>query len=581
MFIDEYLKSFNATRAAKNAKYSEDSAYEIGHQLINKPHIKKIIDARLAEAHMSADEALKLLADIARGDIADVLDDNLEQIDAKKAKKNQKTNLIKSVTTTTNRQGKKHRVEMYSRVDAVDKVLRVHGRYKDFPITNPSAARESFSLPVDIITPLFVPIYRDIIQHNHTEYVLRGGRGSIKSSFVAEMFPTLMKNNPQVHGLALRQVADTLRDSVYARLKWAIGRLGLSDEFKLTVSPMEIEYLPTGQKIYFRGGDDPGKIKSITPAFGYIGFVWLEEFDQFRGQNAVRTIEQSIRGGDEIVYFKTFNPPPTKSNWANMYCEIPKENQYQHFSNYLGLPEEYLRNEELRKAIPLEEMMKMYASMAVPADWLGKPWLADAEHLRNVNPLAYEHEYLGIPVNDGGLVFPNTKQRTITDDEIKQFDHVLHGLDWGYSINPASYGKMHYDATRRKLYIFGELQTLKKSNQVLHKELIDSGMYADLDLLIADSAEPKSVGDFRSYGSNCRGAEKGPESVRYSIKWLQGLTEIVIDPVRAPVHAQQFSNYEYERTKDNEIIDAFPDKDNDTIDDTRYATNLIWRKRGE
>ena len=118
------------------------------------------------------------------------------------------------------------------------------------------------------------------------------------------------------------------------------------------------------------------------------------------------------------------------------------------------------------------------------------------------------------------------------------------------------------------------------SNEALHNALIDSKHLAKEDLLIADSAEPKSVNDFKAYGQNCRGAEKGPESVRYSMKWLQGLTAIVIDPNRAPYHADEFLNYEFERTKDGEIISEYPDKNNHAIDDVRYATNLIWRRRG-
>lgn len=597
VFVDRYLIHFNAAKAAREAGYAESSAAESGNQVLKRPHIQAMIKERLAEVHLSSDEALKILADIARGDIADVLNDDLDQVDAKKAKKNQKTNLIKSITTTVNNRGKKHRVEMYSRLEAVDKVLRVHGLYKDLPNAGSSIiVGESFSIPADKIAPAFTSVYRDIVQRQHTEYVLRGGRGSAKSSFVAEAMIYLLLNDSQSHGLALRQVADTLRDSVYARLQWAIGLLGLSDRFKSTLSPMEIEYLPTGQKIYFRGADDPGKIKSITPTFGYIKSVWFEELDQFRGLNSIRTVEQSIRGGDDIYYFKSFNPPPTKSNWANKYLTIPKANQYKHFSNYLGLPEEYLLNEELRKAIPIETMANAYAHLAIPHDWLGKTWLEDAEHLKSVNPLAYEHEYLGIPVNDGGLVFPNVRLRAITDNEIAQFDRVHRGLDWGYAINPASMGVMHFDATRRKLFIFDEAQHLRLSNERLFKALVKKGLIPEVktwdneqnkelisypDLIIGDSAEPKSIGDFKSYGANIRGAEKGPESVRYSIKWLQGLTEIVIDPVRAPKHAQEFSNYEYERTKDNEIIDEYPDKNNDTIDDTRYATNLIWRRRGE
>lgn len=412
---------------------------------------------------------------------------------------------------------------------------------------------KQFFLPADTIAPSFMDVYRDIVAKAHTEYIFSGGRGSTKSSFVSLVIIYLLKNNPIMHVVAMRQVAATLRDSVYSQLVWAIGELGLSEEFKCTTSPLEIEYVPTGQKIYFRGADDAGKIKSIKPAFGYIGAAWFEELDQFHGQESIRKIEQSvIRGGDEAYIFKSFNPPATANNWANKYLTVPKDTQYQHKSVYL----------------------------TVPVDWLGKTFIEEAEHLRVVNPSAYEHEYLGIANLAGGAVFGNVEIRKITDDEMKQFDHILHGLDWGFYPDPASYGKMHYDAARRILYIYGEVRVWKQSNEELYKTLTQYG-YAPADMLIADSAEPKSVADFRAFGANCRGAEKGKESVKYSIKWLQGLTKIVIDNARAPYHAQEFLDYEFERTKDGEIISEYPDANNHAIDDVRYATNLIWRRKGE
>lgn len=445
-------------------------------------------------------------------------------------------------------------------------------------------------LPADSIAPSFLDPWRDIANQLHTEYVFYGGRGSTKSSFISLVFICLLINNPLIHGLAVRQVAATLRNSVYAQLQWAISELGLSDLFKCITNPMEIVYLPTGQTIYFRGADDPGKIKSIKPPFGYIGIVYFEELDQFHGQEAVRKIEQSvIRGGDLAWIFKAFNPPPTANNWANKYILIPKDTQYQHFSNYAGLSKEYLdeylesKKDKSHKVTPLEEMTLLSSHSAIPQDWLGKTWLEEAAHLMRTNLPAYENEYLGLPNNDGGMVFTNVVIRPITDEEIKEFDRVLHGLDWGFYPDPASYGKMHYDAARRTLYIFGEARHWKMSNEVLHATLTNTEykLLTNEDLLIADSAEPKSVGDFRAHGSNCRGAEKGPESVKYSIKWLQGLTAIVIDNERAPYHAQEFLDYEFERTKDDEIISEYPDKNNHAIDDTRYATNLIWRRRGE
>lgn len=411
----------------------------------------------------------------------------------------------------------------------------------------------SFSLPADVIASSFLNAYRDIKNRNHTEYLFYGGRGSTKSTFVSLVTLWLLINNPGVHVLACRQVANTLRDSVYSQFLWAITELGLDDDFKCTTSPLEIEYRPTGQKIYFRGADDPGKIKSIKPAFGYIGVLWFEELDQFHGEEAIRKIEQSvIRGGDEAFIFKSFNPPRSAANWANKYVKIPKESQYQHASTYLE----------------------------VPAEWLGRAFLDEAEHLKAINPPAYEHEYLGVANSAGGLVFENVQIRKITDEEITQFDRILHGLDWGYYPDPGHYSRCHYDAARMTIYVFGEYRAYKSSNRALYDALVERGLTPE-DLLIADSAEPKSVADFRDYGAACRGAEKGPESVKYSMKWLQSLKAIVIDNERAPASAEEFLSYEFERDKDGEVISEYPDRDNHAIDSVRYATNLIWRRRGQ
>lgn len=418
-------------------------------------------------------------------------------------------------------------------------------------------------LPASAIASSFYDVYRDIHAHGHTEYVFKGGRGSTKSSFVSLVLIELLVNNPEWHALATRQVANTLRDSVYSQLVWAINYLGYAEKFKCTTSPLEIQYIPTGQTIYFRGGDDPLKIKSIKPKFGYINMLWFEELDQFHGEKSVRSIEQSaIRGGDQAYLFKSFNPPPQVSSWVNKWLKVPADARYVHESDY----------------------------RTVPREWLGQTFIDMAEHLSKVNLKAYQHEYLGLATELGGLVFPNVVIRKITDEEIwgsddgqghkiGGFDHILHGLDWGYFPDPNSYGKMHYDAARMKLYIFGEYRSQKQSNREIYDGIVAAG-YDPRQLLIYDSAEPKSGADLRAYGAYAKGAEKGPESVRYSIKWLQSLVEIVIDDTRAPFHAQEFLNYELEQDRDGNYISEFPDKNNHAIDDVRYATNLYWRRAG-
>lgn len=181
-------------------------------------------------------------------------------------------------------------------------------------------AAGEYHLDLDIIADVFHPMVRDIRCGLHTEYVLPGGRGSTKSSGISCIIIELLKNHSDMHALVLRKVGNTIKDSVYAQIKWAISKMGLEEEFKFKTSPFEITYKPTGQKIYFRGADDPLKIKSIKPEFGYIGIVWFEELDQFAGPEEVRNIQQSaIRGGDKAYRFKSFNPPRSKNNWANEY----------------------------------------------------------------------------------------------------------------------------------------------------------------------------------------------------------------------------------------------------------------------
>jgi phage terminase large subunit len=412
-----------------------------------------------------------------------------------------------------------------------------------------------FELPASVLAPSFLDAYDDIREHAHTEYVFYGGRGSTKSSFISLMFIWLIKNNPGIHLLAVRQVGNTLRQSVYAQIQWAINELGLESQFRCITNPLEITYIPTGQKIFFRGMDEPGKLKSLKTPFGYIGAVWFEELDQYHGEEAIRKAEQSaIRGGDLAYIFKSFNPPISAGNWANKYARAPKANQYQHKSSYLDLGSRI--------------------------KWLGKPFVEEAEHLKEVNPKAYQHEYLGEVVGTGGMVFENVQLRPITDEEISQFDQVTWGQDWGWYPDPADAGPVHYDAARRILYLFGEYRTWKTNNRGLYDGAKAHG-YSDDLLMICDSAEPKSVADFGSFGARARGAEKGPDSVDYSIKWLQGLTAIVIDPARAPYAAEEFVAYEYEQDSDGNFISAYPDRNNHSIDRTRYATNLIWRRRGQ
>lgn len=408
------------------------------------------------------------------------------------------------------------------------------------------------------IGPAFYNVHNDIKNHGHTYYDLTGGRGSLKSSYASvEIVNNMMKKeNCKKHAVIYRKVRDTLETSVFAQIEWAIDILGVSHLWKLTKSPMRAEYLPTGQKIIFRGLDDARKSKSIKVPFGYIGYLWFEEFDEFVGEEEIRKVQQSvIRGGNDFLVFKSMNPPKSRRNWAN----------------------DYIEKEKLRG----DTFVSQTTYLTSPKEWLGQQFIDDAEWLKQVNPKAYEHEYLGIPVGTGTEVFDNLEIRPITDDEISRFSNLYRGVDWGWFPDPFHYGCMHYDAARMTLYIFEEFRTNKMKNKDTAQVLLDDFNLSRFDVVTCDSAEQKSIADYRSYGINARGAEKGPDSIRYGMKWLQSLVKIVIDPIRCPETAKEFSKYEYELTKDGEPTSVYPDANNHSIDMTRYAMEQVWKRKGK
>lgn len=396
----------------------------------------------------------------------------------------------------------------------------------------------------------FYDVAHDVFLHGHTHYDFSGGRGSLKSSTVSVLVPLLLINNPGTHALVLRKVANTIRDSVYAQYIWAIGELGMAAYWEAKVSPMELIYKPTGQKIMFRGADDPMKIKSIKVPFGYIAVTHFEEKDQFAGRAEIRTILQStMRGGSKYWNFESYNPPISRDNWANKDSLEERTDRLCHKSTYLQAPPE----------------------------WLGEQFLAEAEHLKATDERAYQHEYLGIPVGTGGNVFDNLELREITDEEMSHFDRIYQGVDYGWFPDPFAFIRLHYDRARETIYLMDEIYKNKLTNEESGNIIIQRG-YKDA-YITCDSAEPKSVADYRAMGLPAKAAVKGPGSVDYGMKWLQR-RKIVIDRKRTPNAYNEFVNYEYDRNKDGDIISGYPDENNHLIDATRYAVERISRRMG-
>ena len=424
----------------------------------------------------------------------------------------------------------------------------------------------------DNIIPMYDNVLEDILEHKHTHYTFPGGRGSTKSSFVGGIaIPLLIIMNPLCHAVCFRKVANTIQKSTFAQVVWGIYQLGLESLFAIPKTySTDIVYIPTGQRIIFMGMDDPQKVKSIKLPFGYVGITWWEELDQYAGEKELRTALQStMRGGDKFWDFRTFNPPISKNNWANEYAELAETRD-----NTLVVRNTYLD---------------------VPVSWLGQQFIEEAEELKEINPDAYTHEYLGIAIGTGGDVFKNAcdldmEQLVEYTDRLgeviqipmyKTFDHIYNGIDWGFARDPFRFVKMHFDKKHLDLYIYDEYSTTKTRNADVFEIIYnDLKKVTKEELVIADSAEEKSVADFKAYGAFIRGAEKGPESVRYGIKWLQGLRHIYIDKRRCPLTYTEFVNYEYEQDKDGNFISAYPDYDNHSIDATRYALEKYWKRKG-
>lgn len=420
------------------------------------------------------------------------------------------------------------------------------------------------------IAPVYIPLHEDIQAKAHQYYNLPGGRGSGKSSFCAlEIVAGIMTDQTGAsNAIVFRRTAATMRESVYAQIAWAIETLDVTELWRGSVSPMCWTYKPTGAQILFRGLDDSSKLKSIKPRRGYFRFIWLEEFSELPGENFLRSVMQSVqRGGDTFAVFRSFNPPINSSNWANIFIQRPDD-----------------------RAITLHTTYH-----DVPRQWLGDDFILEAERLKEINEQAYKHEYMGEATGSGGEVFTNITVRTITDEEISSLQYIYAGIDFGFSIDPAVFVRVAYDKKHDTIYLLDEIYKKHLSNNELAEQIRARGydytgqnkLYCyngypeareERQIIVCDSAEPKSINDLIHEGLKCIACQKYPGSVIYGIKWLQN-RRIVIDPARTPNAHREFTGYEYMTTKDGELLADVPDRDNHTIDAVRYALDRLINYR--
>ena len=404
----------------------------------------------------------------------------------------------------------------------------------------------------DLIAPQFYDIHWDIIEGKHTHYKLYGGRGSTKSSFISIEIIMGMMQDPDANAACFRRVGNTLQESVYEQLLWAIDALGVSHLWKPSLSPLRSTYLPTGQRIVFRGCDDPNKSKSIKLRRGYFKYIWYEERAEFEGDEDERKINQSLmRGGDHYVVFYSWNPPKSLNSWVNQDVLQVRDDTLCNHSTYL----------------------------TVPREWLGEQFFIEANELKKRKIMAYRHEYLGEAIGTGGKVFDNVILREIKPEEIAIFDKIRQGLDFGFAADPLAFLRMHYNKKQHRLYIYREIYQVNLKNREAVAKI--KKINPENKIITADSEEPRSIATFNEMGLRLIGAKKGPGSVDFGMDYLSNeIDEIIIDPVTCPNAAREFSTYELERDKNGNFKGGYPDKDNHTIDACRYGLedDMIQRK---
>ncbi|QBL97906.1 terminase large subunit [Exiguobacterium phage vB_EauM-23] len=375
---------------------------------------------------------------------------------------------------------------------------------------------------------------------NILNVVEKGGRGSGKSSDIAIIMTQMLMRYP-LNAVGIRKIDNTIELSIFEQMKWAIEISGVSHLFKVNKSPMKITYLPRGNYMVFRGAQEPERIKSLKASNYPFAFVWIEELAEFKTEDEITTITNSILRGelDEGLFYKFFfsyNPPKRKQSWVNKKYEsafVPA-NTFVHHSTYLDNP------------------------------YISKQFIEEAEAMKKRNPMRYRWEYGGEAIGSGVVPFSNLTFRRIEDEEVKRFDNIRQAVDFGYATDPLAFVRWHYDKTRRRLYLIDELHGVKISNRELAEWVIGRGYHTHE--VIADSAEPKSIVELRSLGlRRIRGAKKGPDSVEYGERWLDDLDEIIIDPKRTPHAAKEFEDIDYQTDKDGNPKPRLEDKNNHSM----------------
>nr|DAY30833.1 MAG TPA: terminase large subunit [Caudoviricetes sp.] len=382
--------------------------------------------------------------------------------------------------------------------------------------------------------------------------VVKGSRASKKSSTQSLRVIYEIVSNPVINWLVVRKTERTLRDSCFAQLKWAMRRLHVEKYFRCSVSPLEIIYIPTGQKILFRGLDDPLKVTSITVDSGCLCRLWIEEAYEITKEDDFNRLDESIRGQlPEGMYHQvvlTFNPWSDRHWLKKRFFDTPS-------SNVLAMTTNYRCNEFLSQSdlLLFEEMKKNPRRYAVAGE--GDWGVVD------------------------GLVYENWKEQVFDTSEITRRATVksAFGLDFGYTNDPSAFVCLLVDETAREIYVFDEMYQKGMSNDDIGEELLRRGY--SKERIRADSAEPKSIAYLRKkYLRRIRAAKKGPDSIMAGVTLIQDYT-IIIHP-SCVNFITEISNYTWATDKFDNKINKPVDDFNHLMDAMRYAMEDFDGRKG-
>lgn len=369
--------------------------------------------------------------------------------------------------------------------------------------------------------------------------VVKGSRASKKSKTAALFYIWGIMKWKQANLLVIRKSYRSLKDSCYTELKWAIARLGVENWFYCKENPLEITYKPTGQKIYFRGLDDPLKVTSITVETGSLCWMWIEEAYEIMKEDDFNLLDESIRGEAENCFKQitfTFNPWNEHHWLKKRFFDDPDDET-------LAITTNYLCNE-----------------------WLDEADLKVFETMKRNNPRRYAVAGLGGWGIVEGLVYENWKEESFTLDQVKRCKSAF-GLDFGFTNDPSAFFVGFLDLENKKLFVWDEFYETGLSNKKIFEKITSMG-YGKARV-VADSAEPKSIAELDSLGLSVKGAKKGRDSVNNGIQWIQDL-EIIIHP-RCTNFLTEISNYTWDKDKFGNKLNVPVDDFNHLMDAMRYA----------